>query len=115
MVLMEACKVTQQLGERLGWPLSVSVNVSPKQFADERIIGDVRQALESSGLDPALLILEITGGMFLSNAIETGEILTHLLELGVALAMDDCGQGYSSYSYLRTHPFCYFDIVQVFI
>ena len=115
MVLMEACKVTQQLGERLGWPLSVSVNVSPKQFADERIIGDVRQALESSGLDPALLILEITEGVFLSNAIETGEILTQLMELSVALAMDDFGQGYSSLSYLRKHPFRYLKIDQVFI
>lgn len=115
MVLAHACQVTQQLGERIGWPLSVSVNVSPKQFANDRIVRDVGQALERSGLDPALLVLEITEGVFLSNAAETGEILKQLIELGVALAMDDFGQGYSSLSYLRKHPFRYLKIDQVFV
>lgn len=115
MVLAHACQVTQRLGERMGWPLSVSVNVSPKQFANDRIVRDVEQALQSSGLPPTLLVLEITEGVFLSNAAETGDILNRLIELGVALAMDDFGQGYSSLSYLRQHPFRYLKIDQMFV
>ncbi|MDQ2075505.1 bifunctional diguanylate cyclase/phosphodiesterase [Marinimicrobium sp. ABcell2] len=115
MVLARACHETQQLSERAGRPLSISVNVSPKQFANDHIVRDVQAALSASALDPGCLILEITEGVFLSNAAETGEILNQLMELGVSLSMDDFGQGYSSLSYLRKHPFRYLKIDKVFV
>lgn len=115
MVLMRAARETQQLSESLGRPLSISVNVSPKQFANGHILQDLRTALDFSGIDPACVILEITEGVFLSNIIETGEVLNQTVELGVALSMDDFGQGYSSLSYLRKHPFSYLKIDQSFV
>ncbi len=115
MVLMRAARETQQLSDSLGRPLNISVNVSPKQFANGHILQDLRTALDFSGIDPACVILEITEGIFLSNIIETGEVLNRTVDLGVALSMDDFGQGYSSLSYLRQHPFSYLKIDQSFI
>lgn len=115
MVLMRAARDTQEVSKALGRPLSISVNVSPKQFANGYILQDLRTAMDFSGIDPACVILEITEGIFLSNIIETGEVLDRTVDLGVALSMDDFGQGYSSLSYLRKHPFSYLKIDQVFV
>ncbi len=115
MVLMRAAQETQQLSQTLGRPLSISVNVSPKQFANGYILQDLRTALDCTGIDPNCVILEITEGVFLSNIVETGEVLDQTVDLGVSLSMDDFGQGYSSLSYLRKHPFSYLKIDQSFI
>jgi diguanylate cyclase (GGDEF)-like protein len=100
-VLLDACRITNQLSQQLGRDLTISVNVSPQQFVNCNILTDVREALEISGLDPRSLVLEITEGIFLSNLAETDEVLAKLTAMGVSLAMDDFGKGYSSLSYLR--------------
>jgi EAL domain-containing protein (putative c-di-GMP-specific phosphodiesterase class I) len=87
----------------------------PHQFVNCNILTDVREALEISGLDPRSLVLEITEGIFLSNLAETDEVLAKLTAMGVSLAMDDFGKGYSSLSYLRKHPFSIVKIDKVFI
>lgn len=115
LVLTHACCDTRMLSEGAGKALTVSVNVSPIQFANGHIIVDLQQALDVSGISPSQVILEITEGVFLSHIVEAASVLEQLVKMGVRLAMDDFGQGYSSLSYLRMHPFSFLKIDKVFI
>lgn len=85
--------------------LSVSVNLSPRQLRDPKLIDDVRQALRDSGLPGSALCLEITESTLMEDADATMASLEALKALGVRLAADDFGTGYSSLAYLRTFPF----------
>jgi diguanylate cyclase (GGDEF)-like protein/PAS domain S-box-containing protein len=103
-VLHEACRKGAELTDRLSNPLRVSVNLSVKQLQSASIVDDVREALETSGIDPATLVLEVTETVMLADADVAVERLHALKELGVAIAMDDFGTGYSSLSYLSRLP-----------
>jgi diguanylate cyclase (GGDEF)-like protein/PAS domain S-box-containing protein len=85
-------------------PLTVSVNLSARQLAEPNIVAQVSDALTASGLDPALLVLELTESMLVANPVEAAVRLRALQRLGVRLAIDDFGVGYSSLSYLRQFP-----------
>jgi predicted signal transduction protein with EAL and GGDEF domain len=100
-VIERACAVAAD------WPehLTVSVNLSPLQFADGDLCGIVETALAGSGLDPRRLELEITEGLLLNNTDAVLAQLHALKGLGVSIAMDDFGTGYSSLSYLWRFPF----------
>ncbi|MDQ2959115.1 MAG: EAL domain-containing protein [Actinomycetota bacterium] len=84
--------------------LTVSVNLSPRQLSEENLISDVRQALWVAGLPPSALILEITETSLASPNVDVVTVLTQLKELGVALALDDFGVGYSSLGHLVNFP-----------
>lgn len=114
-VMETAFAHTQALMEERGTELSISVNVSPKQFVNGYILADVKQALATSGIDPACVILEITEGVLFSNAEEASIVLQQLIDLGLSISLDDFGQGYSSLSSLRQHPFSYLKIDRDFI
>jgi diguanylate cyclase (GGDEF)-like protein len=84
--------------------LAASVNVSPRQLQDSSVVGDVAQALETTGLDAADLVLEITEGAVMVD-VETAILrLQALRALGVSLAIDDFGTGHSSLALLRRLP-----------
>ena len=93
--------------EAARWPgdLSVAVNLSPYQLASATLESDILGALKASGLDPARLELEITESAVLSETQATLATLARLKGLGLRIAMDDFGAGYSSLSYLRRFPF----------
>ncbi|WP_051235676.1 putative bifunctional diguanylate cyclase/phosphodiesterase [Marinimicrobium agarilyticum] len=114
-VLNRAFTHTVALMKTLDVSLTISVNVSPKHFVEGRIVRDVEQALASTGIDPRCVILEITEGVLLNNVHDVSEWLHRLIALGVSISMDDFGQGYSSLSYLRDHPFRYLKIDRSFI
>lgn len=99
------------------WPgdLTVAVNVSAVQFANEDFVQVVKNALESSGLDPARLELEITESVFMADPHATKRMFARLKKLGVRLALDDFGTGYSSLSYLSQAPFDKLKIDQSFV
>jgi diguanylate cyclase (GGDEF)-like protein len=99
-VLGAACR------EAASWPFEtrLAVNVSPIQFEFVDVVGEVREALRSSGLPAHRLDIEITEGIFLSNADYVIEALTRLRAIGVGIALDDFGTGYSSLSYLGRLP-----------
>ncbi|WP_279483998.1 EAL domain-containing protein [Aureimonas sp. SK2] len=99
-VLHRACR------DALLWPkaIKVAVNVSPLQFLAGDIVGAVRSALASSGLDPARLELEITESAFVGENHCLSGIFDELLTLGVSFALDDFGTGYSSLGYLHRFP-----------
>jgi Amt family ammonium transporter len=105
-VLEEACQQLREWQMRYphGPELTMSVNVSGRQFQEPTLIDDVAHALDKAGVDPACLTLELTESVLLENADGTLEQLRRLHDLGVRLAIDDFGTGYSSLSYLRTFP-----------
>jgi diguanylate cyclase (GGDEF)-like protein len=102
-VLEEACRQAM-IWHRHGHTINMSVNVSGRQLDDDELVADVRCALEASGLDPAMLTLEITETTLMRDADETAARLRSLKELGVRIAIDDFGTGYSSLAYLRQFP-----------
>jgi diguanylate cyclase (GGDEF)-like protein/PAS domain S-box-containing protein len=105
-VLQEACRQGVRLHERFPRtpPLTISVNLSVKQLQSESIIDDVRDALETTGLPPSALVLEITETVMMADTDLAVQRLHELKSLGVLLAMDDFGTGYSSLSYLSRFP-----------
>jgi diguanylate cyclase (GGDEF)-like protein/PAS domain S-box-containing protein len=100
-VVREACRQAAAWQREAGRPLHVSVNVSPRQLSSGDVPGAVEAALAESGLDPALLTLEITESAVLADPEATTAALQRLKALGVGLAIDDFGTGYSSLSQLK--------------
>jgi EAL domain-containing protein (putative c-di-GMP-specific phosphodiesterase class I) len=100
-VLEEACRQAAAWagGDR---ELTMSVNVSPRQLADEGFESAVEYALAASGLEPRLLCLEITESAVMADPDAATAALERLKRLGVRLAIDDFGVGYSSLSQLKT-------------
>ena len=91
-------------------PLSLSVNVAPRQLRDPAIVDVVTRTLDRSGLTPGCLVLEITESAMMQDTELTLERLTALRALGLRLAVDDFGTGHSSLSYLQQFPI---DIVKI--
>jgi predicted signal transduction protein with EAL and GGDEF domain len=85
-------------------PLTVNVNLSARQLLHGGIVDDVSDALERSGLSPPQLVLEITESVLVTNMAMAMARLRQLCDVGVRLAIDDFGSGYSSLGYLRRLP-----------
>jgi len=116
-VLREACRQLrcwQDADARLA-SLSISVNLSARQFSDEGLVGQVADVLEETGLSPACLKLEITESVLMVNAQLALTRLTQLRAMGIGISMDDFGTGYSSLSYLQRFPIDTLKIDQSFI
>ncbi len=95
--------------------LTVSVNVSAVQLERDRIIDDVTRVLDTCGLDPATLILELTETALMNDVQASLARLKRLKALGVGIAIDDFGTGYSSLAYLRQFPIDVLKIDQSFV
>jgi predicted signal transduction protein with EAL and GGDEF domain len=102
-VLNEACRQGALWRYAFPW-MTVAVNVSAVQLATDHFIDVVRDALRSTGIDPAALVLEITESTLMVDTNATVHRLSQLKSLGVRLAIDDFGTGFSSLSYLRQFP-----------
>src|SRR5439155_621135 len=102
-VTAEACRQLRSWQQRFPseQPLAISVNISARQLQDPDLLRDVRAAVEAFGLDPASLTLEITETVLMQDTEATISVLRALRGLGVRLAIDDFGIGFSSLSYLR--------------
>ena len=100
-VLAEACAQARRWHERHGLSLRVSVNLSPVQFRDSRLVDTVEEALAESGLAPELLELELTESILMRAGPAVESAMARLKELGVRFALDDFGKGYSSLEYVR--------------
>jgi diguanylate cyclase (GGDEF)-like protein/PAS domain S-box-containing protein len=85
-------------------PLSMAVNLSARQFADEDLVKDIADALKESGMKPELLELELTESMVIQNPERAGKVLAEIKKMGVRLAIDDFGVGYSSLTHLKRFP-----------
>ncbi|GLC24066.1 EAL domain-containing protein [Roseisolibacter agri] len=116
-VLAEACRQgVAWMQRRAGTaPLTLSVNVSPRQLQHGAIVEDVASALRTTGFPPALLLLELTEGIFMHSDDSTLEVLQALKALGVRLGIDDFGTGYASLRYLQRFPVDVLKIDKTFV
>lgn len=112
-----AWALNRACADAMAWPKSVrvAVNVSAAQFAHSDLIDTVTHALESSGLEPDRLELELTESVFMGDGETIDDIFRALKLLGVRLALDDFGTGYSSLSYLRSAPFDKIKVDRTFV
>jgi diguanylate cyclase (GGDEF)-like protein len=105
-VLEEACAQMyfwqQQFPQEI--PLTISVNISSKQFAQVNLIEQIKKILHKTKLPPQSLKLEITESSVMENVENTISLLKSLKSLGIKLSMDDFGTGFSSFSYLHRFP-----------
>jgi diguanylate cyclase (GGDEF)-like protein/PAS domain S-box-containing protein len=109
-VLAEACRAAIRLEHVGGIVPYMSVNLSPRQLQQPELVDDVRAVLLETGLEPELLILEVTETAMMRDTDLMIARLHSLRELGVRIAIDDFGTGYSSLNYLRHLPV---DIVKI--
>lgn len=104
-VLQQSCR---QLAEWIalapGRPLAMTVNVSPRQLAEQGFLTELRQILADTGIDPAALCLEITESALMGAAEDVVQVLDQIKQLGVFIAIDDFGTEHSSLSRLRDMP-----------
>jgi EAL domain-containing protein (putative c-di-GMP-specific phosphodiesterase class I)/CHASE2 domain-containing sensor protein/GGDEF domain-containing protein len=96
-------------------PIRVGVNVSPAQLRFTDVLGDVRNALQASGLPPARLDIELTEGTVVEELAQTQSLMRELRNMGVQVSLDDFGTGYSALSYLTTLPLDKIKIDQSFV
>jgi EAL domain-containing protein (putative c-di-GMP-specific phosphodiesterase class I) len=105
MDTLGAFVLRRALQETARWPdIYVAVNLSPLQVRDRAIVEVVRAALAESGVPPSRLMLEITEGVLIDNPDEMVKRIEDLHALGVRVALDDFGSGYSNLGYLQRFP-----------
>jgi EAL domain-containing protein (putative c-di-GMP-specific phosphodiesterase class I) len=116
-VLDRSCRQAEEWHER--WPaarlLEISVNVAARQLEQADFVDQVAATLQSTGVDPATIVLEVTETSLLQNAEDAIAKLSALRELGVGVAIDDFGTGYSSLSYLQRFPATAIKIARDFV
>ncbi|AYG68825.1 MULTISPECIES: GGDEF and EAL domain-containing protein [unclassified Rhizobium] len=115
IVLRKACQQARAWRD-LGLPaLRIGVNVSARQFLENLLTSQVASALQTAGLDPQWLELELTESLIMRDVEGAIERMHELKALGVSLAIDDFGTGYSSLSTLRRFPLSRLKIDRSFI
>lgn len=98
-IIQQACTQAMEW-EKAGFPLSVAVNISARQFIPQTLNKIIQQALETSTLPAERLIIEITEQMFLENTDNNVKQISELKAMGIKISLDDFGIGYSSLGYI---------------
>jgi diguanylate cyclase (GGDEF)-like protein len=99
-IIREAVQAASVLAISAPGVKSVSINVSPKQFRDPRLVSVLKQTIKRCCIDARRITLEITESALIENIDGAQEVLTQIRRMGVRIAIDDFGTGYSSLSYL---------------
>jgi EAL domain-containing protein (putative c-di-GMP-specific phosphodiesterase class I) len=105
-VLRQACNQVRDWQNRLPQrvPLSISVNLSAKQFSHSNLFEEIHTILNESGLGPQWLWLEVTESVLVQDINSATSTLQQLRQMGIRIEIDDFGTGYSSLSYLQQLP-----------
>ena len=114
-VMMTACREGKALRDQLKSDLTISVNLSPRQFQHKTLPQTIEHALAESGLPSDRLEIEITENMLMINSPSTLETLEHIRSLGARVAIDDFGTGFCSFSYLLQYQVDRLKIDQSFV
>jgi diguanylate cyclase (GGDEF)-like protein/PAS domain S-box-containing protein len=114
-VLHTACLQNRAWQDAGLTPISVAVNVSPRQFEDKHLIEHVAYALENSGLDAGYLELEVTESSIMRDLARSVATMRQFDTMGIAMSIDDFGTGYSSLSALKSFPISRLKIDQSFV
>lgn len=115
--VLESCRQLREWQDECpaAGELTVSVNLSSKEFRQPGLANQVTAALRSTGLEPRCLKLEITESHILENSDLAMTIVNRLRSIGIEFSIDDFGTGYSSLSYLHRLPFTYLKIDRSFV
>jgi diguanylate cyclase (GGDEF)-like protein/PAS domain S-box-containing protein len=113
--MKQSCIQTKLLSRELGMDLSISVNLSPRQFEQPNLLEVIDDALAESGLDPKHLQVELTENTLMINSASNLEKLQHIRQMGARVAIDDFGTGFCSFSYLLQYPVDRLKIDQSFV
>jgi diguanylate cyclase (GGDEF)-like protein/PAS domain S-box-containing protein len=110
-LLLQACRQLRDAetnhapGQAVNLPsMNITVNISARQFADARLVHDIQDALQQTGIDPSRLQLEITETVAAADPKLTVTVLSHLKHLGIGVVLDDFGTGTTSLRALRLFP-----------
>jgi diguanylate cyclase (GGDEF)-like protein/PAS domain S-box-containing protein len=116
-IIHEACRELKLLQLRYPAqpPLSMSINISSRQFSQQDLVGMLTGFLAETGVDPNTLILEITESMIMDNVDAAVETMKRLRNMGIRIHIDDFGTGHSSLSYLQLFPVSALKIDRSFI
>ena len=114
-VFQTACREGVRLREELGMDLTISVNLSPRQFQQKDLITVIEGALRGSGLPAGSLEVEITETMVMVNSTTTLDTLQQIRNLGVKIAIDDFGTGFCSFTYLLQYQVDRLKVDQSFV
>lgn len=114
-VLKEACKQNKLWQDEGYEPLTVSVNLSAKQFYQKNFVDKIKNILTNTGLAAKYLELELTESMTMANDQKIHRTIQELRKIGVKVSIDDFGTGYSSLKYLRLFPITKLKIDKMFM
>jgi predicted signal transduction protein with EAL and GGDEF domain len=103
-VFRTACRQLKHWEEESLPPVTVSINISPRQFMSRRLVSTLLSIVRETGADPRRIELEITETMIMRNIEQSVETLTQLRSVGMQVAVDDFGVGYSSLNQLTRLP-----------
>lgn len=116
-ILSESCRQLREWQKRnpLASRLTVSINLSFKQFSQLDLVKEVSSIIEKTGVDPRCLKFEVTESHIMENSEIAVAIMNRLREIGAEISLDDFGTGYSSLSYLHRLPIDYLKIDRSFV
>lgn len=114
-VLLSACAQAASWLAAGFSPFTISVNLSARQLSDPELKARIVQILETTGLEPANLELEMTESALVENATVAGATLNQLKALGIRIAIDDFGTGYATLGYLKQFAFDSLKIDRIFV
>jgi len=103
-VFQTACRQLRQWEEDALPPVTISINISPRQFMSRRLVTTLLGIVRETGADPKRIELEITETMIMRNLEQSIETLAQLRSVGMLVAVDDFGVGYSSLGQLKRLP-----------
>jgi diguanylate cyclase (GGDEF)-like protein/PAS domain S-box-containing protein len=105
-LILQACRQLRDAvaNHSSGPSMNITVNVSARQFADARLVNDIQDALQQTGVDPSRLQLEMTESVAAADPKLTVTVLSHLKHLGIGMVLDDFGTGMTSLRGLRQFP-----------
>ena len=113
--LKAACAQIRHFEEAAGRDLYISVNISPRQFRNDKFLDVLDEALAFSGTPGDKLVLEITEGTLMVDPAHAETILTRMAERRARIAIDDFGTGYSSLAYLKRFPISVLKVDRAFV
>ena len=102
--VLETAARQQRIWQDGGHPITVSVNLSPRQLQNEGLLDLVRQIIGKTGCNPTLMELELTESMILGKDGKVAETLQEFSHLGFGISIDDFGTGYSNLAYIQRYP-----------
>jgi len=114
-IVFERAVQQQVAWARLGHPLKVHVNLSPRQFSEVDLVANMKQAIDAAGCDPKHIGIEITESILLGKSERSESVLRAIAAMNISIALDDFGTGYSNLAYLQRFPIDTLKIDKTFI